>query len=138
MQQCGVHVVHRDAMLDGVVAEFVGCSEAEAGFDATAGEPHREGGPMMVAAVSLGHRRASEFRAEDDERVVQHAALFQVGHEGGGAAIDLGGGSFNVLFHAGVMVPVAVINLDETDPRSASRRANRHFDANEPSFPQVP
>ena len=55
---------------------------------------------MMVAAVSLCHRRAAEFGSEHDDRVVQHSALFQVGHERGRAAIDFAGGSLNVHFDA--------------------------------------
>ena len=43
---------------------------------------------MMVAAVPLGHRRAAELRAEDDDRVVQHAALLEIDEQGRRAAID--------------------------------------------------
>ena len=52
------------------------------GFDAAAGQPHREGLRMMVAAhaparflVRLHHRRAAEFAAPDHQRVFQQAAL---------------------------------------------------------------
>ena len=42
----------------------------------------------MVAAVALGHRRAAEFAAPDDERVVEHAALLQVVDQRGRRPVD--------------------------------------------------
>ena len=56
------------------------CAEGDARLDAAAGQPHREGVGMMVAAVvaALDHRRAAELAAPDDERVVEQAALLQV------------------------------------------------------------
>ena len=74
---------------DGVVAELVGLAVRDAAFDAAAGHPHREAADVVVAPafglidVALGHRRAAEFAAPDDERVVEHAALLEVGDQRG-------------------------------------------------------
>ncbi len=38
----------------------------------------RETLDVMIAAISLGHRRAAEFAAPDDERFIEHAAPFQI------------------------------------------------------------
>ena len=69
----------------------------------------------MIAAIALGHRRAAELAAVDDERVVEHAARFQVLDEGGGGLIDFAGAAAHVIAHGAVMVPVAMIELDEAD-----------------------
>ena len=38
--------------------------------------------------VALGHRRAAELAAPDDQRVVEHAALLQVLDQRGGGLVD--------------------------------------------------
>ena len=55
-----------------VEAEFVAFADGDAGLDAAAGQPHGEGVGVMVAAIAaaLHHRRAAEFAAPDDQRVV--------------------------------------------------------------------
>ena len=75
-----MQVVDVDLVLGDVEAELVGLAEGDAGLDAAAGQPHREGVRMMVAAVrsALHHRRAAELAAPDDERVVEQPALLQV------------------------------------------------------------
>jgi hypothetical protein len=34
---------------------------------------------MVAAAASLRHRRSTELSSPDDQRVVQHAALLEIG-----------------------------------------------------------
>ena len=103
-----------DDVLDGVVAELVGRAVGDAALDAAAGQPHREALDVVVAAVALGHRRAAELAAPDDERVVEHAALLQVldqrRRRPGRPPRALI--AMSPLMPA-VMVPVAVVELDE-------------------------
>ena len=69
---------------------------------------------MVVAAVALGHRRAAELAAPDDQRVVEHAALLQVGDQRRRRADRLRSAiAGDVVLDVAVMVPVAVIELDE-------------------------
>ena len=82
-------------------------------LDAAAGQPHRKALDVVVAAVALGHRRAAELAAPDDQRVVEHAALLEIVHQRRRAAIDFLGRAGDVAFHVAVVVPVAVIELDE-------------------------
>ncbi len=56
-------------------------------FDAAAGHHEAEAFDVVVAAVALGHGRAAEFAAPDDERVVEHAALLQILDQGGGGPV---------------------------------------------------
>ena len=80
VQQRRLQVVDMNPVVDHVEAEVVAGAERDAGLDAAAGQPHGEGVGVMVAAVTaaLHHRRAAEFAAPDDQRVVEHAALLQI------------------------------------------------------------
>ena len=82
-------------------------------LDAAAGHPDRKALDVVVAAVALGHRRPAELAAPDHQRLVEHAALLQVLDERGRSLVDLRGGPLDVLFDHAVMVPVAMVELDE-------------------------
>ncbi len=93
VQNRSLQVVDVHRVLDDVVAILVGLTHRDAGLDAAARHPHREASGMMVAAV-IGGREAAlavngapEFAAPDHQRVVEHAALFEVGDERGGGLI---------------------------------------------------
>ena len=75
VQDGGVDVGDVMAVFNGMEAEFVGGAVDDAGFDAAAGEPCAEALGMMVAAGAFGARRAPEFGTENDQGVVEHAAL---------------------------------------------------------------
>src|SRR5690242_16872314 len=68
---------------------------------------------MMVTSVPLRHWRAAEFGAEDDDHLVEHAALLEIGDEGRNSAIDFCCRTFHVFLHGAVMVPVTMIELNE-------------------------
>src|SRR5260370_4225051 len=78
VQDRGVTVVYVHDVVDGFIAELVGGAIREATFDPASAHPDREAFAMVVAAVPLRHGRAAEFASPDHERVVKHAALFQV------------------------------------------------------------
>src|SRR5712691_3564088 len=101
-----MHVMHRDAVLDGVIAKLVGRSITHAWLETAAGEPHREAGQMMISAVALRHRRAAELRAEHDNRVLEHVALLEIEDQRRDAAINFLGRSGDMIFHRTVMIPV--------------------------------
>ena len=86
-----VEVVDVDFVLDCVKAEVVGLAVVDTAFDAAAGEPHGEGVRVVIAAISaaLGHGGATEFAAEDDEGVFEHAALFEILDEGSAGLVDV-------------------------------------------------
>src|SRR5262249_926356 len=114
----GVEVVDVDDVLNGVVAEFVRRAVGEAAFEAAAAEEHGKAFHVMVttgaALVFLGHGGAAEFTAPDDDGVVEQAALFEVLDERGGGAVNVGGVLADVFDEIVVMVPIAVVELDET------------------------
>ncbi len=116
VEEGGVEVVDVDGVLDGLVAVVVGAAEGEAGLGTAAGHPEGEALGIVVASVGFpAVGGAAEFAAPDDERVVEETAGAEVVEECGdgavnGAAVAAKGG-FEVL----VLVPSAMIDLDETD-----------------------
>ena len=81
----------------------------------------------MVAAVgSLGHGRAAELAAPDDQRAVEQAAGLEVGEQGGDRLVDGAGVVLMAGLEVGVLVPAVgpharAEHLDE--PHSAARPA---------------
>jgi hypothetical protein len=63
---------------------------------------------------ALRHGRAPEFAGPDDEGVVENAALLQVGDQGHAGAVDFLGLQRDAVLDAAVVVPVLVVELDET------------------------
>ena len=84
----GVEVADVDGLVDDLVAHFVGLAVGDAGLHAGTSHPDGEGVGVVIAAdesvaasasAVFLHRGAAEFAAPDDEGVVEHAALFEVG-----------------------------------------------------------
>src|SRR5690606_34149923 len=63
---------------------------------------------------ALAHGRAAEFAAPEDEGVLEEAALLQVLDEGGGRLVDELADAAHAIVEVAVVVPTAVIQLDET------------------------
>jgi hypothetical protein len=109
----GVQVVDVNDVVYGGIAEFVGFAVRNSSLDAAAGQPDREAFDVMIAAVALSHRGPSKLSPPDHQSFVEHAALFQVFDERCGSLIDLGGGPSDVLLDNPVVIPVAMVELDE-------------------------
>src|SRR4051812_27436076 len=78
------------AMFRSVKTDLVSRAMHDTALDATAGQPDRESVRMMVPTVaSLRAGRAAEFGPPHDERLVEHAADFQVSNQGRDRLIDL-------------------------------------------------
>ena len=78
VQERGMKIVRGDDILAGPEAKLIGGAVARAAFHAGAGEPSGEAVGVVVAAVRAGleHRHAAELGGEDDQRVLEQAALF--------------------------------------------------------------
>ena len=74
-------------------AEFVGRAEARAAFDA--GAHHPAGEPVRIVIATGGAclvgRHAAELGRPEHERIVQQAALLQIGQQCGGGLIEESG-----------------------------------------------
>src|SRR5690349_16052064 len=112
------------AILDGVEAKFVGDAVGDAAFDAAAGEPDGETVDVMIAAIAaLDAGRAAEFRAPDDERLVEHAAAFEVFEQRGDRWIDLSAQAAVASTQVRVRVPgpcPAVGAMEDLDEANAT------------------
>src|SRR6185503_8756595 len=110
----------------GAEAERIGRAVHVASLDAAAGEPGRETPVVVIAAIDaarvrtgrrqLDRRRAAEFAAPDDERVVEHAALLEVPEQGADRLIALPGEAAMIDLEVVVVVPrlpLAMPDLDE-------------------------
>ena len=90
MQDRGVHVGDVMWMLDSVKAEFIGAAVDGAAFRAPTGHPDAKAIGMMVSPIAaLRTGRAAELGGEDDECVVEHAALFQIFEKAGNRFVHL-------------------------------------------------
>src|SRR5262249_19003311 len=89
-------------------AVVVGLAVGGATLDSGTGQETAKGTGVVVAALVVWRsapRRAAEFRAADDESLVEQAALFQIPDQGGHRLIDAAGLAA-VLLHVSVRVPV--------------------------------
>ena len=111
----GVQVVNGGDLFHRRVAKIIGRAVNDAALDTCACEPHGHRFVVMIStAAALRHRRATELTGPYDQRVVQHAALLQIGDERHARAVDLLSLERHAFLHAAVMVPVLVIELDKT------------------------
>ena len=117
VQNGGVEFVEVHGVAGDVVAEIIGGAMGDAGLDAAAGHPHTKIARVMIATVVLASEfaltinRAAKFAAEDHQRVIKHAALFEVFDECGGRLIDIHALVFDVGGKRAVLIPASMENL---------------------------
>ena len=81
-----LHVMHVDGILGDVPSLFVRCTIGGSRFHSSAGHPRGEGAAKVIApriglsGSALTERSGAEFAGEDDERIFQQFALFQIFH----------------------------------------------------------
>ena len=81
-----MQIVRSQAALHSAVPQLVGRAVTEAALNAAAAHPHAVATIGVAAAVAISFvvaRRAAEFAPPHDQRLRQHAALFQVGNQPG-------------------------------------------------------
>ena len=91
MQDRGVDIVRVHDSFDGVLAEFIRRAITQAPFHAATGHPHRVTPVGMSAAITVSlviARRADNLASPDDQRLVEHATLPQVGDQPGNRSVD--------------------------------------------------
>src|SRR5262245_12325420 len=83
MQKRRMQVVDVNPILDHIETQIIGLAQRYPGSDAAAGQPHREGVRVMVAAVvsPLHHWRAPEFAAPNDQSILEHVTLLEILYE---------------------------------------------------------
>ena len=84
VEHCGVEVVERVDIFDGLESEFISGAMADAGLDTGSGQYGGETTGVVVAALGpfLEHRHAAEFSAPENQGILQQAALLKVPDQG--------------------------------------------------------
>src|SRR5258708_18800776 len=70
---------------------------------------------MVVTAVALGHWRPAEFATPYNQGVVQHSTLLEIQQKRRACAVTFLGGHGHCVSNIAVMVPTAVVKLNEAD-----------------------
>lgn len=84
VQDRGVEIVDRHLARYRFGADLIGRTVTIAGLHAAAGEPHGEAADIVIAtAGKLRVRRTTELATPHDQRLVEHAALLEIGQERG-------------------------------------------------------
>src|SRR5439155_4071582 len=85
-----MQVADLDRIFYDFTSHLIGLAVGNSGLDPAAGHPNRERSWVMVPAdplhfltvAILAHGRPAEFSAPDNERVLEHASLFQISQQG--------------------------------------------------------
>ena len=95
MHDGGVDLVEVDRILRDVVAEIIGFPVGRPSLHASTCHPHAEIAGMMVSSVvftgklALAIHGTSEFTTEDDQGILEEAALLEVLDEGRSRLVDV-------------------------------------------------
>ena len=119
----GHQVGHRSLLVGDFRPVGAGFAVELAALDSAAGKNRRPcGGEVVAAVVAVDFRRAAEFAHPDDENVVAHSAVFQVGEQRRPAGIK----DFAQLLHGievvGVRVPGEGLVSGDTVERHFNKR----------------
>lgn len=110
MKDGGMEVVNVDLSFGDPQADVIGSSVDVPAFDSAAGHPNAEA-VVVVIAAHIGRERhlrgrgPAKLAAPDDERVFQHASVFEVLEERGNGFVTLGGESLMGYFDSTVAIP---------------------------------
>ena len=105
----------RNDILDRAISKLIRGTVDGSAFDTASSHPNTKGIDMVIAARALTHRRSAKLAAPDDQRRVQHPALFEVIKECRASRIRLTGSNRHRDFHVPVMVPCPVVYLNTAD-----------------------
>src|SRR5579862_806209 len=118
----GLDVVNVNRVFDNVIAVVVRLADGDSALDPPARHPHGEAARMVVAAIvgaaefALAINGAAEFTAPNHQSVIQHAALLQVLYQARTRLVHALALKGNVTGKVIVLVPPAMVELDETHP----------------------
>src|SRR3954451_17767306 len=69
----------------------------------------------MIAAIPLGHWRATKFTAPDHQRLIEHSARLEIHNQRRRRSIHLARDDFDSIANSTVMIPIAMIKLNKSD-----------------------
>ena len=86
MEHGRIEVADVHGVFENIVAEVIGLTVGRASFDTATGEPHAEAAAVVIPAASeraLAVGSTSKLASPDDEGIIEHASLLEIGHECG-------------------------------------------------------
>lgn len=108
-------------ILGNVVAEVVGLTVDSSSLAPASSHPHREASRMVISAViglaeaTLTVNGSPELSAPNNQGIIEHTPLFQVVDEGVAWSVNVSALRWHSSINIPVVIPVVVVNLDETD-----------------------
>ena len=121
IQDCSIEIANMNGVLSYIVTEIVGFAVDRTAFDAGAGHPHRVAARVMVTSVvGFGERAlaidgAAELPSPNDEGVVEHTSLFEIGYERVRRLVDVFTLVGKIFGQSAVLVPSSVEDLRKTN-----------------------
>src|SRR5947209_17817253 len=116
-----IDIANMHRIADYVIAEIVRLAIYHSTLDAPAGHPHGVTARMMVAAViivaqfALAIDGASKFSTPHDERIIEHAALFQIEDKAFAGMVNVAALQRQVAGQIAVVVPFTMEQLDDSN-----------------------
>src|SRR5450432_2336094 len=110
-----------DAVLSDTIAKLIGGAITDAGLYTGSSHPHGEATGMMISAIVGGSELAlavvgaAKLSTPDDESVIEHALLFQIGQQAESRLINVCTLPSDAAWQAAMMIPTWVIELNEAD-----------------------
>ena len=96
MQNRGMQVIDVNRLLDRLKSEIVSCAIGNTPLHAAPGEQSGVTGDIMIATIThalqsavLDHRRPAKFTADNEQRVLEKAARFEIVQQGGDRTVRL-------------------------------------------------
>src|SRR5437763_4157532 len=119
MQNRGMQVIYVHRLLDRLKSEIVSCAMGDTPLHAAPGEQSSVTGHIMIATVThalqsavLDHRRPAKFTADNEQRVLEKAARFEIVQQGGDGTVRLLG---QLPMHPDIVVAVPRLKITKID-----------------------
>src|SRR4051812_16683836 len=108
--------MHIHGIVDGRVPQFVGGAVDQAALHSAAAKPDCKAGVVMIPSVaSLAHGSSSKLTRPNNESILEHIALFEICNQSHAGPIYFLGFKSDPLFNSAVMIPIFVVQLNESD-----------------------
>lgn len=116
----GLHVMHMNRIFGDIPCEVIRFAIDGAGFAAATCKPPCEGAAEVIAAFGIGgvtltEGCASKFAGPDNERVIEHAAFFEVVNEGSGWLFGITALFSELRMEVSVLIPAGMHELNEAN-----------------------
>src|SRR5262245_34179367 len=113
MKHSGMDIGHVVTILNRVKSQFVGCAMSDSTLDSGSCHPDGKAERVVIAPTpgAFHPRGASEFRAPDDDRLIQQSPLLQILEQPGDRLINLRAQLAVVLLQFRMRIPAPGVGI---------------------------